>query len=510
MVGMVRTCRLTTTIAGGLIAAFFSSSLLFAEVRLPNLFSDHAVLQREQPVRVFGFAKPGEKVSIHFHNQSVAAVTNKYGWWETQLQPEKAGGPYTLTVSGDATAKPLERTDILIGDVWFASGQSNMEMPLRGFNAKLPIKDSEKEIAAANHPQIRLLKQKRTVSSFAVSDASSSWALCTPETAAPFSAAAYFFGREISEREHVAIGLIDSTWGGMPTQAFTSLGGLAKGKMLASFENSEADAVTQANSELLREQLAFEKAKASPDAEVKPAAPVLNWWTPGALYNGMIAPFTHYTIKGVIWYQGEAERGGGRTAYYRQGFPNMIEDWRTQWKQGAFPFILVQLPSFDIDNDHWPTIRDVQRRTLSLENTAMAVTLDTGEAKNIHPPDKQTVGARLALAARQSVYGEKIEGTSPMLVSATPQGATMRVTLSHADGLTMRTAEGGTVGGGFELAGADGVFHPAVAKVDGTAVVVSSPDVADPKNVRYGWTGWVTSFYVNNAGLPMGTFTSEP
>lgn len=479
-----------------------------AEVRLPRLFSDHAVLQRDQPLHVYGFAKPGEKVTIHFHDQSADATTDKYGWWETTLKPEKAGGPYKLTVSGNATAKPVERTDILMGDVWFASGQSNMEMPLGGFWARkppLPVKDSAKEIAAANHPQIRLFLQKRGLSTYPMMDADGEWTLCTPETAKPFSAVAYFFGRELQEKEHVAIGLIDSTWGGMPTQAFTNPAALAKAGLSDVMADQERMASAQAKAALLREQRAYELTASGKEA--KPIKPAQETWVIGALYNNLVAPFTHYTIKGAIWYQGEADRVEPRNAYYRRAFATMISDWREEWKQGDFPFLLVQLPSFDFDNDKWPTVRDGQRRALSLPNTAMAVTLDTGEAKNIHPPDKQTVGHRLALAAREKVYGEKIEGDSPAFVSAAPQGNAMQVTLAHADGLTMK----GDIDKAFEVAGADKVYHPATAKIgkDGS-LLVSSSDVASPAYVRYGWQGWVTGFVYNSAGLPLGTFTSEP
>lgn len=477
------------------------------EVRLAHLFSDHAVLQRDQPVRVFGFAKPGEKVSIQFHDQTANAVTDKFGWWETALRPEKAGGPYTLTVMGSSTAKPVERTDIMMGDVWFASGQSNMEMPLEGFKSSkppLPIKDSEKEIAAANHPEMRLFLHKRATSPYPMWDTASDWTLCTPETVKRFSAAAYFFGRDLQQHEHVTIGLIDSTWGGMPTQAFTSIGALAHADLTDAMLDSETFAANQSKAALLAEQKRFEK-DPSANEEGAPGKPILDHWVLGALYNGMVAPFTHYTIKGAIWYQGEADRGGLRNAYYWRSFPVMIQDWRAQWKQGDFPFLFVQLPSFDFDNEKWPRVREGQRRALSLANTAMAVTLDTGEQKNIHPPDKLTVGTRLALAAREMVYGEKVEGMSPMFDRAIVDGRSMRVYLRNVGGLMLKGD-----GDGFEVAGADGKFHAAKASVDGGTVVVSAADVAAPRYVRYAWQGWVTQFVYNKAGLPLGTFTSEP
>jgi sialate O-acetylesterase len=198
-------------------------------VQLPNVFSDHAVLQRDRPVRIWGWGQAGENVTVHFHGQTVSAQTDPSGYWEVWLKPESAGGPYSLTVNGDATATPLERKDILVGDVWLASGQSNMEFPLAGFTGTIPapLKDGEKEIATANHPRIRLLVQKKATSTVPLGDGSDPWTECTPETARHFSAVAYFFGREISERENVPVGLIDTTWGGTPAHSWISPAALA-------------------------------------------------------------------------------------------------------------------------------------------------------------------------------------------------------------------------------------------------------------------------------------------
>ncbi len=200
---------------------------LAAEVRLPNVLSDHAVLQRDKPVRIWGWARPGEHVTAAFHGQSRTAIANDYGQWETWLTPEVAGGPYTLTVSGDATASPITRSDILVGDVWIASGQSNMEMPLKGFNPDTQIKDHEKEIAAADHPRIRLLLQKKRPAAVPLADTEDTWAVCTPDTAKNFSAVAYFFGRDLQEHEKVPIGLIDPTWGGTTVMTWPCPAGAA-------------------------------------------------------------------------------------------------------------------------------------------------------------------------------------------------------------------------------------------------------------------------------------------
>jgi sialate O-acetylesterase len=469
-----------------------------AAVQLPNLFSDHAVLQRSQPVRIWGWGHPGESVTIRFHDQTVTAQTDPTGDWEAWLKPEAAGGPYTLTVGGDATAAPIERKDILVGDVWIASGQSNMEFPLEGFPGAnpAPLKDGEKEIAAANHPRIRLLIQQKATSTVPLTEGSDTWKECTPETARHFSAVAYFFGREISERENVPVGLIDTTWGGTPAHSWISPEALAAGNLTSVF----VDAGT----------IARDQAAGKPPAE-HPRVPEDHGgaWVPGTLFNAMIAPYTRYTIKGALWYQGETDSDAKRASSYFRVFSTLITDWRHQWGEGDFPFFFVQISSFHSTAPGWPVVRDAQRRTLALRNTGMAVTVDVGTPDNVHPPDKQTVGDRLALAARATVYSEKIEYSSPEFLQATTEPNAMRVWFTHAEGLTTRGQEVG----GFELAGDDHVFVPATAKIekigDRETVVVSSSKMAFPRFVRYDWSGVVTTFLYNRAGLPAGTFTSE-
>ena len=488
-------------------------SSLLAEVRLPNVLSDHAVLQRQRPVRIWGWAQPGETVTVTFHQQTAGSSADDFGQWEAWLKPEEAGGPYVLTVTGSASAAPLRREDLLVGDVWIASGQSNMEMPLRGFNPQTPIKNSDAEIAAANHPRIRLLLQTKRASGVPQSDIKEMWTVCTPDTAKTFSAVAYFFGREISDKQKVPIGLIDTTWGGTPAHSWMSAGGIADANLTS---------VYTAGGVLAQEQARFDEVKpmwAQQDAADKAAGrtPVTHPpladrtpWQPSSLYNGMIAPYTKYAIKGAIWYQGEADASAAYGPNYARVFPAMIQDWRRQWAQGDFPFLFVQLSSYAPASDFWNTVRDAQRRTLQLENTGMAVTLDVGEPKNIHPADKQTVGARLAAAALGIAYQQKVESSSPAFVQATAENGSMRAWFSHAEGLT---AKGQPVGG-FEVAGVDHKFVPADARIEKVGadetVVATSATVLHPHYIRYGWSPVVTSYLYNSAGLPAGTFTSEP
>ncbi len=494
---------------------------LCAEVHLPHLLSDHAVLQRDKPVRIWGWARSGEQVTVNFHNQNLSATADPYGQWEAWLAPEAAGGPYTLTVKGDATASPLTRTDILMGDVWIASGQSNMEMPLQGFNAATPVKDQEKEIAAANHPRIRLLLQKKRPSAVPLTDTEDTWVVCTPDTAKTFSAVAYFFGRAVSDQEKVPVGLIDTTWGGTPAQAWLSTAGAAYINMPIVSINGAETVTEQGRVSAIKAEWAAQDAadKATGRAAIThpPLADRNNSWTPASLYNGMIAPYTKYAIRGAIWYQGEQDQPLAVAPFYQRIFTGMIQDWRRQWAQGDFPFLFVQLSSWGSNTpDGWSTVRDAQRRTLSLGNTGMAVTLDVGHPTNIHPADKQTVGARLAAAAFSVSYGSHAEGSSPMFVQATTEQKTtaepkaVRAWFSHAEGLAPKT---GAVTG-FEIAGADRKYVPAEARVEVVngqqTVVASAASVASPVYIRYGWTPVVTGFLYNRAGFPLGTFTSEP
>lgn len=485
---------------------------LRADVRLPHVLSDHAVLQRDRPIHIWGWATPGAHLSVRFHTQSVSSIANDLGKFSAWLAPESAGGPYTLTISGDGPAVTL--TDLLVGDVWIASGQSNMTLPLQGFDRDTPVTNGQEEIAAATNPRLRLLLVPIKSSDIPLRDQPAGWTLCTPQSAAPFSAAAYFFGKEIAARENVPVGLIDSTWGGTPADAWVSLDTLGTNPDLlpafaarASFADQQDD-MPAIQAEESREDAAA-KAAGQP-APPHPWHPDETSWIPAALYNAMIAPFTPLEIRGFLWYQGETNATSDRAPYYHALFSALIGDWRSHFAQGNLPFLFVQISSYGPAGGDWAMIRDAQRRTLNLANTGMAVTLDIGSRDNIHPPDKQDVGHRLALIARHMVYGENVAWASPLFRQATseiePDGTpAMRVWFSNADGLTSR----GAPIDAFEIAGADHHFVPAQARIDGETVVVSSPSVPHPVYVRYAWQGYVANNLFNAAGLPASTFTSE-
>lgn len=335
---------------------------------------------------------------------------------------------------------------------------------------------------------------------FPLRNADATWTVCSPETAAKFSAVAYFFGRELNAREHVPIGLIDSTWGGTVAEAWVSLESIAADAALMPVFATRA-AMMQSQGEM-----GAILAKERREGGNHPWHPDPASWAPAALFNGMIAPVTPYTIKGVIWYQGESNSRLSFAPMYAKIFPALIADWRRQWHIGNFPFLFVQIANFKSNaTEDWAVIREAQRHTLALANTAMAVTIDIGDPDNVHPADKQTVGARLALAARVLAYGENVEYSGPLFRQATPEGYGVRVWFDHAaDGLTARSGDLQ----GFEIAGEDGRFRSAAARIDGKTVVVNSGQVPEPKYVRYGWANAPIVNLYNSSGLPASPFTS--
>lgn len=477
-----------------------------AEIRLPHMLSEHAVLQRDRPIHIWGWRDPGGTLEVVFHEQRLHLVTNDLGEFSGWLAPEKAGGPYSLTVSGEKEGTPVTVGDVLVGDVWFASGQSNMEMPLKGFVGQAVVKDSEQEIATSTHPTMRLLRFDRKASDSPIDDVTVVWSRCEPSTAADFSAVAYFFGREISEQEHVPVGLIDATWGGTPIDSWMSLDGIAsKASLMPVFASRARFAAKQTDSQRVIERDRRDDAAARARHEAPTAHP---WhpdersWTPGLLYNGMVAPATEYTVRGFLWYQGETDSSPERSPMYADLFPTMIEDWREKWGEGALPFLYVQISSYDSPAEVWGAIRDAQRRTLFVANTGMAVSLDVGEAKNVHPPDKQTVGHRLALAARRLSYGERLAWSGPMVREVTTDGQGARVWFDHAEG-GLRS-RGPVLG--FELAGGDGRFVPASATVHGDSVLVQAKGVSHTQRVRYAWANVTDANLTNGDGLPASTF----
>jgi sialate O-acetylesterase len=484
-----------------------------AQVRLPNLFSDHMVLQRDMPVHVWGWSEPGQEVSVGFHQQHATTRSDRIGRWSLYLAAEPAGGPYRLTVQ---STNAITVSDILVGDVWLASGQSNMEMPLKGLPTAT-TKDGAATISTATHPQLRLFRVETKPADHPLNDISGSWTTCTPQTAADFSAVAYSFGRNLQKHEDVPVGLIESAVGGSFIEAWVSLGGLSSDPSLMPVFSTYSNMMDeQADLPLI---LSVEKRLEEAARSAHQPVPIHPWHpgpesrTPASLYNGMIAPITPYPIKGVLWYQGESNTLLTEAGIYSKVFAALIADWRGRWREGDFPFLFVQIATFNstpgVDlktkDFDWGTLRDAQRRTLAVANTAMAVTLDVGDANNVHPSDKETVGNRLANAARAMVYGDRLEYSGPLFRQAVPQGVEICVSFDYGRGLK---AHGGTLSG-FEVAGENQRFFPAVARISADRVLARSAEVPNPVFVRYAWANAPEANLFNGAGLPASTFTSE-
>jgi sialate O-acetylesterase len=497
-------------------ALLFFSLAASAELRLPKLWSDHAVIQRDRPIHVWGWGDVGERVTATLRggngsDETASATTDSLGHWNLYLPSRPAGGGgYTLTVAGTNT---ITVSDLLMGDVWLASGQSNMELPLNGFPGSAVVKNAAEEIKAANHPEIRLLHEPKRFSEFPLQDQDATWQICTPETVASFSSVAYFFARDIQRDQKVPVGVVEADWGGTPAEAWTSLDAIGNdATLMPVFAVRAAEMDKQADVEAIKARYAREDAAARAQGrtpEQHPWQPPVEPWQAASLYNGMIAPVTPLAIRGVIWYQGEANTGLARAPLYHRLFSAMITDWRQQFAQGDFPFLFAQISSYTSSpEEDWGMVRDAQRRTLSLLNTGMAVTIDVGDPNNVHPADKQTVGHRLALAARVPTYSEDVRHSGPLFRQATMGADGMRVYFSGADGKL--AARGGTLEG-FELAGEDRRFVPAVAKIDpdGATVTVTSSQIAAPRYVRYAWPNAPDATLMDSAGLPASTFTSE-
>jgi sialate O-acetylesterase len=480
-----------------------------AAVKLPTLIADHMVVQRDVPVHIWGKADPGESVSVTFRGETKTALADPLGQFRVYLTAGAAGGPYQLRVKG---SNEIVLNDILVGDVWVAAGQSNMEWPVRWAGAP------EAEIAAARHPRIRLFRAMHRVSEYAYDDLwGKPWAECAPETVADFSAVGLHFGRNLQEKLNVPIGLIQIAWGGTPIDSWTSYGALTADASLMPALAEWARMMRDYPAALLRYQqsarqweAAAARAKAARTAfdEPAPAKPFgpEGPWKPGAIFNGMVAPATRYAIRGVIWYQGESNTALTRAPHYGRLFRTMIEDWRRAWGLGDLPFLFVQLAGFGADSESdWPELREAQRRALATTNTAMAVAIDLGEPDNIHPKNKREVGRRLSLAARALVYGESVEWSGPLFRRVTQESSALRIWFDHAAGLTARGGEPR----GFEVAGEDRRWSPAAARIEGATVVVESPLVPAPRYVRYAWSNIPEVNMYNAEGLPASPFRSE-
>ena len=500
-----------------LLLALASAPAAFANVRLPAIFSDHMVLQRGVPVPVWGWAEAGEEVTVTLAGQTQSTKADANGKWKVKLAPLQSAETLTFTVKGRNT---LTVSDVLVGEVWLCSGQSNMAMTVGN------SQDFDKEKAAANFPAIRMFRQGDGAATTPQEQGQGNWVVCSPDAVAGFSATAYFFGREIHRKIKTPVGLINSSVGGTAIEAWTSLDvqkdrpelkpifdRWAKLQADWSPEKAHADFVKQVAGHKDAAAKARAEGKPAPRPPRKPNEPRLDANHPANLFNGKIMPLIPYAIRGAIWYQGESNAGKGNAELYRLQLELLTQDWRTRWAQGDFPFAWVQLPNFrkaqtaPVEDSGWPTVREAMLQALQLPNTGMAITIDVGEANNIHPKNKQAVGQRLAAWALAKVYEQKeVVASGPLPAGSEFKGNEIILAFKHTDGGLV--AKGGDLKG-FALAGADKKWIAAKARIDGDKVIVSHPDVKTPVAARYAWAENPDCNLYNGAGLPASPFRTD-
>lgn len=492
------------------VAAFAAGAR--GDVALAPLFTDHAVLQGNKPLAVWGRADAGERVTVSFRGSSASTVTGDDGRWIVYLERQGASSvPGELVATGKNTVRV---SDVVVGEVWLCSGQSNMEWPVSR------ARDAAQEIASANNPLIRHVAIRQQVADKPADHVETSgWQLASPETAGAFSAVGYFFARNMQPRLGVPVGIVHSSWGGTQIESWMSAWALAGNPEFAVVGErwkkrlaDDAPKAAEYDREMKRRAEAVEAAaKAGKPRPEFPWAPQParhgSPHTPSGLFNGMINPLVPYALRGVLWYQGESNVG--RASEYRALFPAMIRQWRENFGQGDIPFYWVQLANYKNGNAlamDYAFLREAQAKALSLPGTGQAVAIDIGDPDDIHPKNKQEVGRRLALIARAQVHGATVDCTGPVFAKAQREGASMRVSFSSgAEGLT---ADGKPLQS-FELAGADKVFRSALARIEGDTVVVFSQNVKEPVAVRYAWRNAPVANLRNSAGLPAAPFRSD-
>ncbi|MBI1373667.1 MAG: sialate O-acetylesterase [Phycisphaera sp.] len=473
-----------------------------------RIFDSHMVLQRDAPIPVWGTAEPGELVTVTFAAQRVSAKADAKGQWSLELKPLSASAaPREMTITGDKSDKGATYNDVLVGEVWFCSGQSNMVLTVDHAS------DAAREIAAANWPQIRHAAGQY-----------GGWRAITPDSVAKISAVAYAFGRELHEKLGVPIGLIQSAVGGTKIEAWTSPRGMARcevgrayleerRKTVEDVDSPEAKKAYEASVERWRRLVErFEKKGLKPPPKPEPPiAPKEGAMLSGVLFANKVRPSVPYAIRGVIWYQGESNAAHAQD--YVQLLPAMIADWRDAWGKPDMPFLIVQLPNFrahdtEPTDSPWSTIREAQSQAATGDaHTEVAVTIDVGEAENLHPLNKREVGRRLSLIARARVYGEDIQYAGPVFKSAKFDNGRAIVEFDRVfDGL--RTTDGVAIKG-FALAGEDHVFHWADASISESRVVVTSDKVAVPVAVRYAWGNNPDCNLTSSSNLPAEPFRTD-
>jgi sialate O-acetylesterase len=491
-----------------LSAIFGLSVLALGQVQPASTFSDHMVLQRGKPIAIWGAAAAGEEVAVSLDGETVEAVADENGRWLLRLSARPEGGPYELRFKA---SNLLVLKDVLVGEVWICSGQSNMSWAMSQFEETRAV------LEHSSDDQLRLLHVPRHASQDPQEAQKANWVLANPVSLKNFSVVAYGFGRHLRETLGVPVGLVLSAWGGTRAEAWTREEALSQHEILVPILDRweetyaaypERKRAYDASLSTWREtkKVAEEASKKVPR---KPSPPVglADRHAPARLFNGMIQPLVPMSIRGVIWYQGESN--ATRAYQYRTLFPVMITDWREAFGQGQFPFLFVQLAAYEPKGQHphvWAELREAQAIALNLPQTGMACAIDIGVQNNIHPPHKLEVGRRLALLAQKQSYGFDCVASGPIFSHFDVEGAKIRVHFSST-GEGLRAGSEGVAG--FEIASEGGEFVPAIAAIDGHTVLVEAKGVLEPRHVRYGWRHWPQCNLTNEVLLPAVPFRTD-
>ncbi len=493
----------------GTLLCCLEMSTSHAEVRLPALFSDHMVLQQDAAAPVWGWAAAGEQITVSIDGQTKTTTAGADGRWQVKLDPLNSSEPLGMTIKGTNT---ITIKDVLAGETWLCAGQSNMVMTVSA------SKDYEKEREAAKLPQIRMFTVADDRATSPQSDCHGSWIVCSPETVGAFSAVAFYFGRELHQRLGRAVGLINSSAGGTLIESWLNLEAqqqsaelkpffAQRDRLMAAFDRAAAEKNYEAV--MTKWKLAVEKARADklplPKQPSHPYGSHLGAMDVGGLFNGKIAPLIPYAMRGIVWYQGESNCTPERSPFYETQMRLLVTDWRARWGS-ELPFAWVQLPNVR-KTGSYADIREVQMKCLDLPKTGMAITIDIGESRDLHPKNKQDVGRRLALWALGTVYGEKVPAISgPLFIQHEVRGSEIVLSFRHTEGGLM--AKDGDLKG-FLIAGENRAWKTAAARIEGDTVIVSAPNVPQPLAVRYAWAADPVCNLFNGAGLPASPFRTD-
>ena len=507
-------------------ASFFCVTASFAQVKLPAVFSNDMVLQSGKPVKIWGTAAAGERVTVSFGKQKKQTKANETGNWQVVLNNLTASAEpasMVITASNNITIK-----NILVGEVWICSGQSNMDMTVAKEDRYwCGVFNEDEEVAAANYPLIRVFDTDFTPSATPQNNVTGKWETVSPQTIGHLSAVAYFFARAVQHKMKVPIGLITTAYGASTAEAWVREEALVKEAvckpLVDSFKRKLEKYLTDTAAKIKyaaaqeKWKLAADSAKAAgknPPRSPRNPDPVRDQHNASVLWNGMLKGLVPYTIRGALWYQGESNSPTAKI--YRQIMETLITDWRQQWGQGNFPFLYVQLANIGKTYDSLPAKggseavkREAQLLNLSIPNTAMAVAIDNADPtdmNNVHPKNKQEIGKRLALAALATTYNEKIVYSGPIYDKMEISGSSIKLYFNHT-GSGLITKGAGLKG--FAIAGADKKFVWATAKIEGNTVTVSSPGITNPVAVRYGWGNNPPTSLYNKENLPASPFRTD-